>query len=49
MINGNLDRTFTPVGSELDGLANGLNVMLARLLGLAEARRGGLRRRTATR
>ena len=36
IINGNLDRTFQPVGAELDGLANGLNVMLARLLGRPE-------------
>jgi hypothetical protein len=36
IINGNLDRTFRPVGSDLDGLANALNVMLARLLGRAE-------------
>ncbi len=36
IINGNLDRTFQPVGKELDGLANGLNVMLARLLGRPE-------------
>ncbi|MGE0545713.1 MAG: MXAN_5187 C-terminal domain-containing protein [Kofleriaceae bacterium] len=36
IINGNLDRTFRPVGMELDGLANGLNVMLARLLGRPE-------------
>jgi hypothetical protein len=36
IINGNLDRTFRPVGLELDGLANGLNVMLARLLGRPE-------------
>jgi hypothetical protein len=36
IINGNLDRTFRPVGPELDGLANGLNVMLARLLGRPE-------------
>jgi len=36
IINGNLDRTFQPVGTELDGLANGLNVMLARLLGRPE-------------
>ncbi|HSN27782.1 MAG TPA: hypothetical protein VLT45_15935, partial [Kofleriaceae bacterium] len=28
IINGNVDRTFRPVGPELDGLANGLNVML---------------------
>ena len=36
IISGNLDRTFRPVGLELDGLANGLNVMLARLLGRPE-------------
>jgi hypothetical protein len=36
IINGNVDRTFRPVGDELDGLANGLNVMLARLLGRPE-------------
>lgn len=36
IINGNLDRTFQPVGSDLDGLANALNVMLARLLGRPE-------------
>lgn len=36
IINGNLDRTFQPVGAELDGLANGLNVVLARLLGRPE-------------
>lgn len=36
IINGNLDKTFQPVGSELDGLANALNVMLARLLGRPE-------------
>jgi type II secretory pathway pseudopilin PulG len=36
IINGNVDRTFRPVGFELDGLANGLNVMLARLLGRPE-------------
>ena len=36
IINGNIDRTFRPVGSELDGLANGLNVMMARLLGRPE-------------
>src|SRR5262249_13398818 len=36
IINGNLDRTFRPVGDELEGLANGLNVMLARLLGRPE-------------
>lgn len=36
IINGNVDRTFRPVGPELDGLANGLNVMLARLLGRPE-------------
>jgi hypothetical protein len=36
IINGNTERTFRPVGAELDGLANGLNVMLARLLGRPE-------------
>ena len=36
IISGNLDRTFRPVGPELDGLSNGLNVMLARLLGRPE-------------
>jgi hypothetical protein len=36
IINGNVDRTFRPVGQELDGLANSLNVMLARLLGRPE-------------
>jgi hypothetical protein len=36
IINGNVDRTFRPVGDELDGLSNGLNVMLARLLGRPE-------------
>jgi len=36
IISGNLDRTFRPVGAELDGLSNGLNVMLARLLGRPE-------------
>jgi hypothetical protein len=36
IINGNMDRTFRPVGSDLDGLANSLNVMLARLLGRPE-------------
>lgn len=36
IINGNVDRTFRPVGLELDSLANGLNVMLARLLGRPE-------------
>src|SRR5690606_3821627 len=36
IINGNLDRRFGPVGPELDGLSNGLNVMLARLLGRPE-------------
>ena len=36
IINGNIDRTFRPVGRELDGLANALNVMLARLLGRPE-------------
>ncbi len=36
IINGNLERTFRPVGDDLDGLANGMNVMLARLLGRPE-------------
>ncbi|MCP4444726.1 MAG: hypothetical protein GY811_05175 [Myxococcales bacterium] len=36
IINGNLDRTFEPVGTDLDGLANALNVMLARILGRPE-------------
>jgi hypothetical protein len=36
IINGNMERTFRPVGSDLDGLANSLNVMLARLLGRPE-------------
>jgi hypothetical protein len=36
IINGNVDRTFRPVGEELDGLSNGLNVMLSRLLGRPE-------------
>jgi hypothetical protein len=36
IINGNLDRSFPQVGAELDGLANALNVMLARLLGRPE-------------
>ena len=31
IINGNVERTFRPVGPELDGLANALNVMLAHL------------------
>ncbi len=36
IINGNIDYTFKPVGADLDGLANALNVMLARLLGRPE-------------
>lgn len=36
IINGNIDYTFRPVGADFDGLANGLNVMLARLLGRPE-------------
>ncbi len=36
VLNGNLDYSFAPVGSDLDGLANGLNVLLARLLGRPE-------------
>jgi hypothetical protein len=36
IINGDADYTFRPVGSDLDGLASSLNVMLARLLGRPE-------------
>lgn len=36
IINGDADYTFKPVGSDLDGLASSLNVMLARLLGRPE-------------
>ncbi len=36
IINGNTERTFRPVGAELDGLSNSLNVMLARLMGRPE-------------
>ncbi|MBI4508696.1 MAG: hypothetical protein HY698_03605 [Deltaproteobacteria bacterium] len=36
IINGNIDYVFKPVGADLDGLANALNVMLARLLGRPE-------------
>lgn len=36
MLNGDLDVTFEPVGSDLDGLSNSLNVLLARLLGRPE-------------
>jgi hypothetical protein len=36
MLNGNLDRSFEPASSDLDGLANGLNVLMARLLGKPE-------------
>ena len=36
VLNGNLDYTFAPAGSDLDGLANSLNVLLARLLGRPE-------------
>lgn len=36
IINGDADYSFKPVGADLDGLANGLNVMLARLLGRPE-------------
>jgi len=36
IINGNLEHHFQPVGSDLDGLANALNVMMARLLGRPE-------------
>lgn len=33
ILDGNIDRTFRPVGRDFDGLASSLNVMLARLLG----------------
>lgn len=33
IINGNIDYMFKPVGPDFEGLSNGLNVMLARLLG----------------
>jgi hypothetical protein len=36
IINGNIDFTFKPVGPDFEGLSNGLNVMLARLLGREE-------------
>lgn len=36
IINGNIDYTFKPAGADFDGLANALNVMLARLLGRPE-------------
>ncbi len=36
IINGNIDYTFKPVGPDFEGLSNGLNVMLARLLGRDE-------------
>ena len=36
IINGNVDYTFKPAGADFDGLANALNVMLARLLGRPE-------------
>jgi hypothetical protein len=36
VINGNIDHTFEPVGQDFEGLSNGLNVMLARLLGREE-------------
>ncbi|MBT8494800.1 MAG: hypothetical protein KJO07_17215 [Deltaproteobacteria bacterium] len=36
IINGNLDRTFYPSGRDFEGLANALNVMMARLLGRPE-------------
>jgi hypothetical protein len=36
IINGNIDYQFRPVGADFDGLANALNVMLARFLGRAE-------------
>jgi hypothetical protein len=36
IINGNIDYLFKPVGPDFEGLSNGLNVMLARLLGREE-------------
>ena len=36
IINGNIDYTFKPIGPDFEGLSNGLNVMLARLLGRDE-------------
>jgi len=36
IINGNIDYQFSPVGPDFEGLSNGLNVMLARLLGREE-------------
>lgn len=36
IINGDTDYSFKPVGADLDSLANGLNVMLARVLGRPE-------------
>ena len=36
VINGNTEFMFKPVGADFDGLANSLNVMLARLLGRPE-------------
>jgi len=36
IINGNIDYTFRPVGPDFEGLSNGLNVMMARLLGRDE-------------
>jgi hypothetical protein len=42
IINGNIDYTFKPAGADFDGLANALNVMLARLLGRPEPGEDGL-------
>jgi hypothetical protein len=42
IINGDVDYSFRPVGADLDGLANNLNVMLARLLGRPEPAEEGL-------
>jgi hypothetical protein len=36
IINGNVDFIFNPVGADFDGLANALNVLLARMLGRPE-------------
>jgi hypothetical protein len=49
IINGNIDYQFRPVGPDFEGLSNGLNVMLARLLGREEPERRRARRRSRTR
>ena len=37
IINGNIDYVFKPVGADFEGLSNGLNVVLGRLLGREDA------------